>query len=152
MSLVSNAAIVILLIKSTIKKVFAKKKKKGNRMRRQHFLSCSSLFLIAKNINIFNGEIALLLCLFFWGFLFKCMWGYTHNLSLGIVAYYSRLQELKLSNKYNPYNGQNIQRRSRFRGGSQWHDCSAGCPYHFPFTYNLILGKWLCRDQSHAPE
>ena len=119
-------------------------------MRRQYFILCSSLFLIAKNINIFNRE--RLLCLFFWGFLFKCMWGYTHNLSLGIVAHYSRLQELKLANKYNPYNGQNIQRRSRFPGGSQWHDCSAGCPYRFPFTYNLILGKWLYRDQSHSPE
>lgn len=121
--------------------------KKGNRMRRQYFILCSSLFLIAKNINIFNRE--RLFCLFFWGFLFKCMWGYTHNLSLGIVAHYSRLQELKLSNNYNPYNGQNMQRRSRFRGGSQWHDCSAGCPYHFPFTYSLILGKWLYRNQSH---
>lgn len=113
MSLVSNAAIIILLIKSTIKEIFAHTKK-GNRMRRQYFLLCSSLFLIARNINIFNRES--FLCSFSWEFLFKCMWGYTHNLSLSIVAHCSRLQELKLSNNCNPYNGQNIKEGQGFEG------------------------------------
>lgn len=67
-------------------------------MRRQYFLLCSSLFLIARNINIFNRE--RFLCSFSWEFLFKCMWGCTHNLSLSIVAHCSRLQELKLSKQF----------------------------------------------------
>lgn len=41
-------------------------------------------------MKIFNRE--RLFCLFFWGFIFKCMWGTTNDLQLDNDAHYSRLK------------------------------------------------------------
>ena len=83
MPLMNNGAIIILLSQSTIKKFFAKKK--SPRVRRQHFLLCSSLFITTKNVKIFNIQ-RLFGSLFFLRVVFRHMWDTINNLSLDRFA------------------------------------------------------------------